>query len=53
MDKNRITKPMSKTKKQEVAIRSSAAKYPTYALVAGADAQSVEVRLKEENLWMT
>jgi hypothetical protein len=42
-----------KSKKLEVATRSSAAEYLTYVLAAGTDAQSVEVRFEEENLWMT
>jgi hypothetical protein len=40
-------------KKNEIAIRSSAAEYLTYIAATGADEQSFEMRYQEENIWLT
>lgn len=41
-------------KKNEIAIRSSAAEYLTYAVAVGTDDRpSVEMRYEDENIWMT
>ncbi|MCL2473657.1 MAG: virulence RhuM family protein [Alphaproteobacteria bacterium] len=41
------------TKKSEVAIRSSAAEYLTFAAATGDNPQSVEMRYQDENIWLT
>lgn len=43
---------MSKNK-NEITIRSSAAEYLTYVAAIGDDSDSVEVRYKDENIWLT
>lgn len=42
-----------KPRKDEVTIRSSAAEYLTYVASVGAWEDSVEMRYKDENVWMT
>ena len=44
---------MIKKKKQEIAIRSSAAEYLTYIASVGGEQNSVEMRYEEENIWLT
>ena len=39
--------------KKEVTIRSSCAEYLTYVSLVGDDADSVELRYKDENIWLT
>ncbi|MDL2279897.1 virulence RhuM family protein [Desulfovibrio sp. OttesenSCG-928-G11] len=43
---------MSK-KNKEIAIRSSAAEYLTFAAAAGDDPATVEMRYEDENIWLT
>jgi len=40
-------------KKNDVAIRSSAAEYLTYIAATGDDSQSFEMRYEDENIWLT
>lgn len=40
-------------KKNEITIRSSAAEYLTYVASVGDDAESVEIRYEDENIWLT
>lgn len=40
-------------KKEEVSIRSSAAEYLTYVATVGHSADSMEMRYKDENIWLT
>lgn len=40
-------------KKNEITIRSSAAEYLTYIASVGDDAESVEIRYEDENIWLT
>ncbi len=40
-------------KKNDIAIRSSAAEYLTYIAATGDDSQSFEMRYKDENIWLT
>lgn len=40
-------------KKKEVSIRSSAAEYLTYVSAIGDNANSVELRYEDENIWLT
>ena len=40
-------------KKNEIAIRSSAAEYLTYIAATGDDSQSFEMRYEDENIWLT
>ncbi len=40
-------------KKNEISIRSSAAEYLTYIAAVGDDADSIEVRYEDENIWLT
>ena len=44
---------MTKKKKKEVTIRSSAAEYLTFVAANGDDKNSVEVRYEDENIWIT
>ncbi|MDR3219493.1 MAG: hypothetical protein LBU22_11080 [Dysgonamonadaceae bacterium] len=43
----------TKTAKQEISIRSSAAEYLTYVAATGDNPQSIEMRYEEENIWLT
>ena len=40
-------------KKNDIAIRSSAAEYLTYIAATGDDSQSFEMRYEDENIWLT
>ena len=40
-------------KKNDIAIRSSAAEYLTYIAATGDDSKSFEMRYEEENIWLT
>ncbi len=40
-------------KKKEITIRSSAAEYLTYVSAIGDNANSVEMRYEDENIWLT
>jgi len=40
-------------KKDEIAIRSGAAEYLTYAATVGNQADSIEMRYEDENIWLT
>ena len=40
-------------KKNDIAIRSSAAEYLTYIASTGEDSQSFEMRYEDENIWLT
>lgn len=40
-------------KKNDIAIRSSAAEYLTYIAATGDDPQSFEMRYEDENIWLT
>ncbi len=42
-----------KKKNDEITIRSSAAEYLTYVASAGDQADSVEMRYEDENIWLT
>ncbi len=44
---------MAKKKKNEVAIRSSAAEYLTFVASTGDSQDSVEMRYEDENIWLT
>ena len=44
---------MSKKKKTEITIRSSAAEYLTFVAATGDDEKSVEMRYEDENIWLT
>ena len=44
---------MSKKKKNEITIRSSAAEYLTFVAATGDDEKSVEMRYEDENIWLT
>lgn len=45
---------MKKFKKNnEITIRSSCAEYLTYVSVVGEDADSIEMRYEDENIWLT
>jgi hypothetical protein len=44
---------MSKKKKNEIIIHSSAAEYLTYAAASGGDERSFEMRYENENVWLT
>lgn len=44
---------MTKKKKQEITIRSSAAEYLTYISAIGDQPSSVELRYEDENIWLT
>ena len=44
-------KPMKKNK--EITIRSSAAEYLTYVAATGSNAESIEMRYEDENIWLT
>ena len=44
---------MSKNKKNEVTIRSSAAEYLTFIAATGDDENSIEMRYEDENIWLT
>ena len=39
--------------KKEITIRSSAAEYLTYVSAVGDNANSVEMRYEDENIWLT
>lgn len=39
--------------KKEVSIRSSAAEYLTYVSIVGDNANSIEIRYEDENIWLT
>lgn len=41
------------TKKKEITIRSSAAEYLTYVSAVGDNANSIEMRYEDENIWLT
>lgn len=40
-------------KKDEITIRSSAAEYLTYVASVGDQADSIEMRYEDENIWLT
>ena len=40
-------------KKDEITIRSSAAEYLTYVAAVGDNADSIEMRYEDENIWLT
>lgn len=40
-------------KKKEITIRSAAAEYLTYVSAVGDNANSVEMRYEDENIWLT
>jgi len=42
-----------KKKKDEITIRSSAAEYLTYVTSVGDQQDSIEMRYKDENIWLT
>lgn len=44
---------MPKKKKEEITIRSSAAEYLTYVASVGDNADSIEMRYEDENIWLT
>jgi hypothetical protein len=44
---------MSKRKKLEMTIRSSAAEYLIYVAATGDNPQSIEMRYEDENIWLT
>jgi len=44
---------MSKKKKNDVTIRSSAAEYLTFIASAGESEDSFEIRYEDENIWLT
>lgn len=44
---------MSKNDKNEISIRSSAAEYLTYVASTGDEANSIEMRYEDENIWLT
>lgn len=44
---------MAEKKKKEVTIRSSAAEYLTYIASVGDNADSMEMRYEDENIWLT
>lgn len=39
--------------KKEISIRSSAAEYLTYIASVGEDAQGIQMRYEDENIWLT
>jgi hypothetical protein len=39
--------------KEEITIKSSAAEYLTYVSAVGDNADSIEMRYEEENIWLT
>lgn len=44
---------MANKKKDEITIQSSAAEYLTYVAAVGDNADSMEIRYEEENIWLT
>ena len=44
---------MSQQKQNELKIRSSAAEYLIYSAAAGEQADSIEMRYEDENIWLT
>lgn len=44
---------MTKKKRQEVTVRSSAAEYLTYVASVGGQESSIEMRYEDENIWLT
>ena len=44
---------MTKKKRQEVTVRSSAAEYLTYVASVGGEESSVKMRYEDENIWLT
>jgi hypothetical protein len=44
---------MSKKKKTDITIRSSAAEYLTFVAATGDNKQSFEMRYEDENIWLT
>lgn len=40
-------------KKKEITVRSSAAEYLTYVASVGDEANSIEMRYEDENIWLT
>ena len=44
---------MSKKKKEEITIRSSAAEYLTYVASVGGEETNIEMRYEDENIWLT
>ena len=43
----------NKKKKEQVAVRSSAAEYLNYVACVGDDEQQLEIRYENENIWLT
>ena len=41
------------SKKKEISIRSSAAEYLTFVAATGEQANSIEMRYEDENIWLT
>lgn len=44
---------MTRKKKNEITIRSSAAEYLTFVAATGDDERSIEMRYEDENIWLT
>ena len=44
---------MSRKKKTDITIRSSTAEYLTFVAATGDNAQSIEMRYEDENIWLT
>ena len=44
---------MANKKKDEITIHSSAAEYLTYVAAVGDNADSMEMRYEDENIWLT
>ncbi len=40
-------------KKKEITIRSSTAEYLTYVAAVGDEAEGIEMRYEDENIWLT
>ncbi|MDR0742506.1 MAG: virulence RhuM family protein [Puniceicoccales bacterium] len=53
MGKQKIIDYGESAKKEEVAIRSSAAEYLTFVAATGDNPTSVEMRYQDENIWLT
>ena len=41
------------SKKKEISIRSGAAEYLTFVAATGEQANSIEMRYEDENIWLT
>lgn len=52
-DKNDKDKKPKRKKAEPPSIRSSAAEYLTYVAAVGEQAQAVEIRYEDENIWLT